>query len=133
MLYEVITRGNADVSRWSVAEFADRLDFRLDLFEPRCDPKEKALAGLGQGDAACGARQQTDAETRLELADGVAERGLRDADLRGRLGEASLLRHGEEREEAVDVLFGHGIGSRRVRRGDLYIGLTPVRIRNNFV
>ncbi len=46
-------------------------------------------------------------EPLLEPADGVAERRLRNAELRGGAGEAALARDGEEGNEIVDVLARH--------------------------
>ena len=55
------------------------------------DGAQQALARLGRRDAARGAGQQPEAEPLLQPADGVAERGLRDAELRRGPGEAPLL------------------------------------------
>ena len=64
---------------------------------------QQAFAGFGRRDAARGAGQQPDAQPRFESADGVAQRRLRDAELRRGLGEAALARHGDEGDEVVEV------------------------------
>ena len=94
---------DADGAGGFLAKFAQGRDLRLDLLESRAQGAEQAFARFRRGDAARGAGQQPDAEPRFELADGVAQRGLRDAELRCRLGEAALSRHGEEGEEVVEM------------------------------
>jgi hypothetical protein len=68
---------------------------------------ERALAGLGRRDAAGRAGQQPEAKPRLEPADGLAQRRLRDAELRSGTGEAPLPSHGEEGHDVVKVRTGH--------------------------
>ena len=75
--------------------------------KPRAGGAQQALARLGRRDAAGGAGQQPQAEPFLEAADGVAERRLRDAELRRRPGEAALPRDREEGEKIVEVFARH--------------------------
>ncbi len=51
-------------------------EFGLDLLEPRTHIAQQALAGCRRRNAPRGARQQAQLQTRLELLDGVAQRGL---------------------------------------------------------
>ena len=97
---------DADGAGGLLAQLAQRGQLGVDLVEPRADGPQQALAGLGRRDAARGAGQQPEPEPLFESADGVAERRLRNAELRGGPGEAPLLRHGEEGQEVVDVLRG---------------------------
>ena len=90
-----------------LAQFAQRRQFGVDLVEAGADGAEQTLARLGGRDAARGAGEQPKPETRLQLADRVAQRGLRNAELRRRPGEAALPRHGEEREDVVESASGH--------------------------
>ena len=49
------------------AKFAQGVELGLDLLEPRPDGPQQALARLGRRDAAGGARQQPEAEPRLQV------------------------------------------------------------------
>ena len=69
-----------------LAQLAQGRELGLDLVEPRADGLEQALARLGRRDAARGAGQQPQPEPRLEPADGLAQRRLRDAELAPRPG-----------------------------------------------
>ena len=71
------------------------------------DGAKQAFARFRRRDAARGAGQQPDAEPRFELADGVAQRRLRDAELRRRLGEAPLPPDGEESDEVIEMSALH--------------------------
>ena len=79
----------------------------LDLLEPRAHGAKQALARLGRRDAARGAGQQPKAEPLLEPADGVAERRLRNAELRRGPGEAPLPRDREEGKQIVEMSARH--------------------------
>ena len=67
---------------------------------------EQAFSSLGRRDGARGAGQEPEPKPRLERADGVAQRRLRDTELRSGSGEALLPRHGEEGNEIVEALPG---------------------------
>ena len=103
----MLARGDADGAGRLVAKLAQRGELGIDLVEARPDGPQQPLAGLGRRDAARGAGQQPQAEPLLQPADGVAERRLRNAELRRGPGEAALPRHREEGEEIVDVLARH--------------------------
>jgi hypothetical protein len=68
---------------------------------------KQAFARLCRGDAACRARQQAKAEPFLEAANGVAKRGLRNAQLRCGLCEAALLPDGQESQEVIQISAVH--------------------------
>src|SRR5208337_4922336 len=99
--------GDAERARRLLPQFAQRRQLSVDLVKSWADAAQQALARLGRGDAAGGAHQQPKPEPLFESTDGVAQRRLRDADLAGGSGEASLPRHGEEGEKVVDVLARH--------------------------
>jgi hypothetical protein len=80
---------------------------RLDVAQRRAQGAEQPLARLGGRHAARGPRQQADAEPRFQAADGVAQRGLGDAELGGRAGEAVFLGHGEEDVEVGQLIAVH--------------------------
>ena len=75
----------------------------VDLLKPGTQGVQQAFARLGRRDAARGAGQQPKTEPFLESADGVAERRLRNAELRCRPGETALLRDREEGDEIIEV------------------------------
>ena len=79
----------------------------VDLLEPRAEGPQQALARLGGRHAARGAGQQPQPEPCLQAADGLAQRRLRHAELRGGPGEAPLPRDREEGEEVVEVRPRH--------------------------
>ena len=95
------------VARRLVAQFAQRREFGVDLVEPRAERAQQPLAGLGRGDTARRARQQPQAQPRLQCADRLAQRRLRDAELRRGPREAALPRDREERDEIVEVVSRH--------------------------
>ena len=68
---------------------------------------EQAFARLRRRDAARGPCQQPNAEPRFEFANGMAERRLRDAELRCRIGETAFPRHGHEGQQVVEVAALH--------------------------
>ena len=72
---------------------------------------KQALAGLRRRDAARRAGQQADAEPGFELADGVAQRRLRNAKLRCRLRETALPPDRDERPEGHPGCRAAFIGS----------------------
>ena len=59
--------------------------------------------GLGQHDAAAGSAQQRKAELRLQLADGVGDRGLREVELLGAARERSRLRDLDEGAQLTEL------------------------------
>jgi len=99
--------GDADSSRGLFTKLGDRREAGFDLFKPRSQIVEQALPRLRRRHAAGGARQQTHAEARFELADDVTERRLRHAELRGRLREAAFLADRHERKEVIEIAALH--------------------------
>ena len=85
----------------------ERRKLGLDLFEPRAERVQEALARVRRRHAARGAGQQPDAEPRFERAHGMAQRRLRDAELRRRLGEAALAPDGDEGHEVIEMAALH--------------------------
>ena len=77
---------------------------RLDLVQRGADGLHEPLAGFRRRDAAGRAGQQAQAQARLQIAHGLAQRRLRDAELRGGLGEAALARDGHESRDVVQVV-----------------------------
>ncbi len=75
----MIGRGDPDVARRLVAKLTQRVDLRVDLIEVLSDPVEQSLASLCGRNSPRGAGQEPDAEPCLELANGVAQCGLRNA------------------------------------------------------
>ena len=90
-----------------VPKFAYRVEFGFDLLDTRCGSANKTFAGLGQGNAARGARQQANSKPLLEMTDGLAQCRLRDAELCGRLREALLAIDRDERTEIVQTSSFH--------------------------
>ena len=103
----MLARRDADGAGGLLAKLAQRRQLGVDLIEARADGAEQAFARLGRRDAARGAGQQPKPEPLFESADGVAERRLRNAELRRGPGEAPLPRHRQEGEEIVDVFARH--------------------------
>ena len=90
-----------------LAKLAHGRELGVDLLEPRTHGAKQALARFRRRDAARGAGQEPNAEPRFEFADGVAQRRLRDAELRGRLREAALSRDGQEGQEVIQISALH--------------------------
>ena len=63
-------RGDADCAGGLVAQLADRGQFGLDLLEPRTDVEDQPFPRLGGSDAARGAGEEADAQSRLQVAQG---------------------------------------------------------------
>src|SRR2546429_756947 len=90
----VLAGRNANGARGFFPKLAQGGELGLDLLEVRTDGLEQSFTRLGARDAACGTGQQSKAKSRLEPANGVAQRRLRNPKLRRRLGEAPLSRDG---------------------------------------
>ncbi|GAB9170963.1 hypothetical protein BDS110ZK17_58360 [Bradyrhizobium diazoefficiens] len=103
----MLAGGDPDGAGRRLAQRGQRRQLRVDLRKARSDIAQQALAGFRRCDAAGGAGEQPQAEPLLQRAHGVAERGLRHAELGGRAGEAALAGDREEGEEVVDVGAGH--------------------------
>ena len=86
-----------------VAQRRQRVEFEVDFGEARADGVDEPLAGIGGRDAAGRAREEAQAEACLELADGVAQCRLRDAELGCGAGETALAGDGEESFELVGI------------------------------
>lgn len=88
-------------------ELTQRRELGLDLLEPQAHGVEQAIARLGRRDAARGAGQEPKPEPFLEATNGMAEGGLRNAQLRGGFGEAALAPDGQEGQEVVQICALH--------------------------
>ena len=86
---------------------AERGQFGVDLIETRTDGAEQAFARFRRRDATGGAGQQPQAKPLFETSDGVAQRRLRHAELRGGPGEAALPRDREEGDQIVKAFPRH--------------------------
>ncbi len=82
-------------------------DFGFNLVEARADGREQPLAGLGEADTARRSGEQAQAEFPFKGSDRVAERGLRYAQLCGRLGEALLAGNSDKGQIIVHVVAAH--------------------------
>ena len=90
-----------------LAQLAQCGELRIDLVEARPYRAEQAFARFRRRDAAGGARQQAKSEPLFEAPDGVAERGLRDAELGGGVRETALARDGQEGQEVTEMSAMH--------------------------
>jgi hypothetical protein len=88
-------------------KFAQSRKLSLDLLEPRANGVKQAFARLRWGDAACGAGQQPKTEPFLEATNGVAKRGLRNAQLRCGLRETALLPDSQKGQQVVQISAVH--------------------------
>ena len=86
---------------------ADRVELGLDLLKAWADVAEQSFARLCRRDAARRAGQEPEAEPLLEASHRVAQCGLRDAELGGGFGEATLPRDRQEGDQVVDVGARH--------------------------
>src|SRR5690606_13801924 len=98
--------GDAQCARWSSAQAADLVQAMGDLRPRRSDLRQQLSASFGRGHVAGGAVEQTDAEPLLQIAHGLAERRLRDAEARSGTGKATFLGDGDEGVEIAQVLVG---------------------------
>ena len=74
-----------------VPQLAQRIQFGIDLLEPRRHAVQQPLAGFRRRNAAGRAGQQPDADPSLQVTDGLTQRRLRDAEFRRGACEAALL------------------------------------------
>src|SRR6059058_372506 len=102
----VNSRSTMRLRTWLLPELAQCRQLCVDLIESRAHGTEQAFAHLGRRNAPCGAGQQPKPEPLFESPDRVAERRLRNAELRCGPGEAPLLRYSEEGKEVIDVAAG---------------------------
>jgi hypothetical protein len=90
-----------------LSKFAQSLEPGLNLLKPRADGVKQAFARLRWGDAACSAGQQPKAEPFFEVANGVAERRLRDPELRCGPRETALLPDGQKGQQVIQISAVH--------------------------
>jgi hypothetical protein len=90
-----------------LSQLAQRRELGGDLLEPGGEISKQALTGFGRRDAARGARQEPNAESGFELADGMAQRRLRNAELRRSFGETALTPDRQEGQKVVHVSALH--------------------------
>ena len=88
-------------------QLTHRRNLGVDLLEAGTDGLQQALACLCRGYTAGGASKKPHAKTRLKLANGVAEGGLRHAQLRGGLREAAFPANDQESEKVIEVATLH--------------------------
>ena len=93
--------GDFQAAAKRVAELVEVFDFRVQLGQQRRDLHAQRLARRRGGHAAGGALQQFDFQTFFKLAHGVAERGLRHAQLRGGGGETARVGNAQEYAQIV--------------------------------
>ncbi len=105
----VLVGGDADRAGRLLAQFRQGRKLGIDFLEPRGERMNKPLARLGGRYAPGRPGQQAQAETGFQVEDGLAQRGLRDAQFRRRPGEAALLRDGKEGSQVVQVLLSHSL------------------------
>jgi hypothetical protein len=86
-----------------LAQFAHRRELMLDLVEARADVAQQTFPRFGRSDAARGAGEQANFQPRFEFTNGVAERRLRNAELRRGLGETAFARHRDKGEKVVEI------------------------------
>ena len=103
----VIAGADPDGAGRPVLEVPEARKLGFDVVEPRRHGAQQAFARLGRVDAAGVACQQPHAKPALELADGMAEGGLRDAKLGGGLGEGALAADGLEGLEVIEIAALH--------------------------
>src|SRR6185312_1724063 len=99
--------GDAQMTRRLVAQLAECGDLGIHLVEPRAGDLEQPLAGLGRRNATRGTVEQANPEPLLKRADCLAQRGLRDAELRGSAREAFLAGDGEKGDDVAGVVAVH--------------------------
>ena len=87
-----------------VAELVEVFDFRVQLGKQRRDLLAQRLARRRGGHAAGGAIQQFDFQAFFKLAHGVAECGLRHAELRGGGGKTARVGNAQKYAQIVEVL-----------------------------
>jgi hypothetical protein len=103
----VLWRADANRSRGPLAQVGQSRDPVVDVAQRRPQGLDQPLTGVGRGDAPRRAGEKAKAELRLQPPHRVAERRLRDAELRGRPGEAALLRDRKEHGEAAQLFTPH--------------------------
>ena len=105
--YRVVVRRDANGAGRLVAQLAQCGQLRLDLLQARPRGPQQALARLGRRDAAGGAGQQSEPKPALEAAKGLAERRLRDTELRGGAGKAAFTRDRQKGHDIVEIGARH--------------------------
>ena len=70
----VLGRSDPNCASRLVPQLAQCIQLGVDLLEPRRDAVQQPFAGFRRRDAASCASQQADANTRLQVTDGLAQR-----------------------------------------------------------
>jgi len=78
-----------------------------ELLESGLCARKEALAGFSQPDTACGADEESGADTRLESAHRLTDRRRTDAEFCGRSTKAAMLRNAQESLDAVERALPH--------------------------
>ena len=103
----MIVRGYAHGARRFITQRAQRGELAVELAQHRQQRVVEPRAGFGKGDAARGARQQSDAKARLQRRNRMAQSRARHAELRGRSGEVFLTRHMKKGAQVVEIFRDH--------------------------
>ena len=98
---------DADRARRLVAQLVERGELRFDAVEIRTNRAEQPFSRVRRNNASRRARQQPKSEPFFQLADCVAERRRRDADLRRGAGETPLS--ATARKASRELMFWRGI------------------------
>lgn len=106
-LDRVVGRRNAHCSGRLVPELANSREFGFDLFKTRRNRLQQTFPRFGRRNAARGARQKANAQSRFKRANGVAQGRLRYSDLCGGPGKAPLAGDGDEGKQVVEILAWH--------------------------
>jgi hypothetical protein len=105
----VLCRRDPDVAGRLLAKLTQSGEFGVHLLEFRPDAPEQALSRLGRRHASGRAVQQPHPEPFLKATDGLAESGLRNAELGCRARETALPGNRQKCEEITGVLTIHSL------------------------
>ena len=103
----VVGRHDPDRACGLVAQLAERGDLCFNLIEAGADAFQQTLARFSGRHRARRAGQQADAKAFFKLADGMAQRRLREAGLLGRGREAALTGDRHKRKKVVYIVAAH--------------------------
>jgi len=105
---------DAQRAGWRLLLGSYRLHCLVDRCQCRANPLHESSAGIGQGYAARRPIEQPDAQLSFQLADGVAQRSRRHAELQRRGPEGALSYDGQHRFELDQSLSMHCPDNRNI-------------------
>jgi len=98
---------DADRSRRFLPKRGERVELRIDLLEGRAQGPKQSFTGFGRRHTARRSTEQSQAKPAFQASNGMAERGLRDAEFGCGAGKTQLIGDGHKGRQIGEMLAFH--------------------------